>query len=89
MGAAIAIIYLAGFIAAGVVSRSRVGMSQRGRLSAGTIIGSLPWFLMQMASMIAWPGFLCVWLARGRPASPWKSIATGDGSIRVRRRAAN
>ena len=86
MAAVISIIYLVGFIAAGVVSRSRVGMGQRGRLSAGTIIGSLPWFLTQMASMIAWPVFLCVWLARGRPASPWKSITTGDGSIRVRRR---
>jgi hypothetical protein len=89
MAAAIAIIYIVGCIAAGVVSRSRVGLGQRGRLSAGTIIGSLPWFLTQMASVIAWPVFLCVWLARGRPASPWKSIFTGDGSIRVRRRTAN
>jgi len=86
MATAIAIMYLVGILASVAVGRSRAGLSQRGRLSMGTIFGSLPWFLTQMASMFVWPIFLCVWLARGRPASPWKSTTTGDGSIRVRRR---
>jgi hypothetical protein len=54
-----------------------------------TIITSMPWFLTQMAMVAFWPIFLCVWLARGRPASPWKSVTTADGSVRVRRRTAN
>jgi hypothetical protein len=89
MATAIALAYLVGIITSVVVGRSRTGLSQRGRLSMETIFGSLPWFLTQMVSMFAWPVFLCVWLVRGRPASPWKAITTGDGSIRVRRRVAN
>ena len=88
MATAVAIIYLVGIIASVVVGRSRAGLSQWA-LSIDTVFGSLPWFLTQMVSMLAWPVFLCVWLARGRPRSPWKAITTGDGSIRVRRRTAN
>jgi hypothetical protein len=86
MATAIAVVYLVGWISAAGVARSRAGLGQRGRLTPGLILGSLPWFLMQMATMIAWPAFLVVWLARGRPESPWKSITTADGSIRVRRK---
>lgn len=89
MAAVLAILYLVGVLVAAGVSRSRVGISQRGRLSVGTIVTSMPWFLTQMAMVAFWPIFLCVWLARGRPASPWKSVATTDGSIRVRRRSAS
>lgn len=86
MGVAIAVIYLVGCIASAGVGRSRANISQRGRLSAGTIFGSLPWFGTQMVTMALWPVFLCVWLARGRPPSPWKSLRTGGGTIVVRRR---
>jgi hypothetical protein len=86
MGVAIAISYLVGMLTSVGVGRSRAGISQRGRLSALTILGSLPWFLAQMASMFVWPIFLCVWLARGRPQSPWKAFDTIDGTVLVRRR---
>jgi hypothetical protein len=68
-----AVVYIIGFIAAAGVGRSRAGISQRGRLSADLVFGNLPWSLVQMASMVTWPVFLCVWLARGRPKSPWES----------------
>ena len=32
--------------------------------------------------MIVWPAFLGVWLARGRPASPWELTTTVNGSLR-------
>ena len=89
MGIAITIAYLVGCIAAAGVGRSRANISQGGRLSAATIFGSLPWFGTQMATMAVWPIFLCVWLARGRPPSPWKSTRTRNGTIVVRRRTAN
>jgi hypothetical protein len=86
MGLALALGYLAGMLVSAGVGRSRVGVSQRGRLSLFTILGSLPWFLTQMVSMFAWPAFLCVWLARGRPESPWRAMTTGDGTVLIRRR---
>lgn len=78
--------YLIGMLVSVGVGRSRAGISQRGRLSLFTIFGSLPWFMTQMASMLAWPAFLCLWLARGRPDSPWRAVTTVDGSVLVRRR---
>ncbi|WP_410597364.1 hypothetical protein [Amycolatopsis sp. lyj-23] len=86
MGTAFALSYLVGMFASVIVGRSRAGISQRGRLSLFTIFGSLPWFLTQMASMVVWPAFLGVWLARGRPESPWQALTTGGGSLLVRRR---
>lgn len=82
MGTALAIIYFTGVIAAAVVGRSRAGVS---RLSVGTIFGSLPWVGTQVVAMAAWPLFLCVWLARGRPPTPWKSTTTRTGSVRIQR----
>jgi len=80
-------IYLVGIIGAVVVGRARVGLSQRGRLSGATMMRSVPWFVTQMASMILWPIFLIVWLAKGRPESPWEAVTAGrDGSLTVRRR---
>lgn len=87
MTSAIAVVHVIGFIAAAGVGRSRAGISQRGRLSADLVFGSLPWSLVQMASMVTWPVVLCVWPARGRPKSPWKAVTTNDGSLRVRRKA--
>ena len=89
MGLAIAIVYIVGWLATAAVGRSRANISQWGRLSAATIFGSLPWFGTQMATMFAWPVVLCVWLARGRPPSPWKSTTTRNGTIVIRRRTAN
>jgi hypothetical protein len=86
MGLALTLGYLAGMLASAGVGRSRAGVSQRGRLSLFTILGSLPWFLAQVVSMFAWPVFLCVWLIRGRPASPWRALTTGDGTVLIRRR---
>lgn len=86
MGTALAIAYLIGMIATAGVARARIGISQIGRLSMVTILGSLPWFLSQLASMFVWPVLLCVWFARGRPESPWKAVTTGDGTLLVRRR---
>ncbi|MEU4252936.1 hypothetical protein AB0F15_36600 [Amycolatopsis sp. NPDC026612] len=86
MGTAFALGYLVGMLATVGVGRSRAGISQRGRLSLFTIFGSLPWFLTQMASMFAWPAVLGVWLARGRPGSPWQAVTTGGGGVLVRRR---
>jgi len=89
MGIVIAIIYLIGVFASIVVGRSRVGISQMGRLSATTVVTSMPWFLTQMATMIVWPVFLATWIVRGRPRTPWKAVTSQGGSIRVRRRLAN
>jgi hypothetical protein len=86
MGAAFGIAYLIGMLVSAGVGRSRAGISQIGTLSLETVFGSLSWTLTQMASIILWPVFLCVWLVRGRPESPWKSVRTGGGSIRIRRR---
>lgn len=86
MGTAFAFGYLIGMLVSAGVGRSRAGISQRGRLSMFTIFGSLPWFVTQLVSMFAWPAFLCVWLVRGRPDSPWRALTTGDGTVLVRRR---
>lgn len=89
MGAVIALIYLIGIIGSVVVGRSRAGITQSGRLSMETILRSLPWFLTQMAAMAVWPVFLVVWIARGRPASPWKCTPLADGTLTIRRRTAS
>jgi len=85
MGTAVAIVYLVGCLAAAGVGRYRSGLSQRGRLPAGTVLTSLPWFLSQVGSMLAWPVVLGVWIARGRPDSPWKATTNPDGHLRIRR----
>lgn len=86
MGAVFGITYFIGMIASVGVGRSRAGISQRGRLSLLTILRSLPWFASQMASMFVWPAFLGMWLARGRPESPWRAMNTGDGTVIIRRK---
>ena len=87
MELAIGILYLIGVLGALIVGRSRAGLTQLGRLSAATVILSLPWFLSQMASLLFWPVFLVVWLARGRPETPWEAVSSRrGGAIQVRRR---
>jgi hypothetical protein len=86
LGLTIGITYLIGVVGAVVVGRARAGLSQIGRLSAATMALSLPWVLSQMASLVLWPVFLVVWLARGRPETPWESVETRRGVIQVRRR---
>lgn len=86
MGATFGITYFIGMLVSAGVGRSRAGISQRGRLSLLTILMSLPWFLLQMATMFVWPIVLGVWLARGKPKSPWRAMNTGDGTVIIRRR---
>jgi hypothetical protein len=87
MGITVGIIYFIGVFGAVVVGRSRAGLTQLGRLSAATVVLSLPWFLSQMASLLLWPVFLVVWLARGRPETPWEAVSSRrGGAIQVRRR---
>ncbi|GHH56017.1 hypothetical protein [Lentzea cavernae] len=85
MGAAFGITYFIGMLVSAGVGRSRAGISQRGSLSLLTILMSLPWFLTQMATMFVWPIVLGVWLARGKPKSPWRAMNTGDGTVIIRR----
>jgi len=82
--AALAITYLVGVLGAIIVGRSRAGLSQ-GRLSPATVLGSLPWFMTQIFTLLFWPVTLIAWLVRGRPASPWQAVDARDGSVRVRR----
>jgi hypothetical protein len=87
MGLVLGTIYVIGLLAVVVVSRARVGLTQLGRMSGATVLGSLPWFVTQIAAMLFWPIFLGVWLARGRPETPWEVVtAPRSGSLRVRRR---
>jgi len=86
MGIVFSICYLAGMITSVGVGRHRAGISQWGRLSASTIVRSMPWFLSQMASMIVWPAFLVAWLVRGRPKPPWRAVTAGDGTVLIRRK---
>jgi len=85
MALVIALIYFVGLIGSVVVGRFRAGLSQRGRLSAGLMLSSLPWTGHQIASMFFWPVFLVVWLVRGRPASPWQIELSPRGTMRVAR----
>lgn len=86
MGLALTAIYLIGMLTSVGVGRSRAGISQGGKLSMLTVLGSMPWFLNQMASLVFWPAFLGVWLARGRPKTPWRAITTGNGTVLIQRR---
>jgi hypothetical protein len=88
VGAAIGLIYFGGLIGSVVVQRQRAGLSQRGRISLETALTSLRWFAASCGKMLAWPAVLGVWLYQGKPQSPWRSVSTSDGSLRVRRVAA-
>ncbi|MEU6151489.1 hypothetical protein ABZ816_15975 [Actinosynnema sp. NPDC047251] len=83
------ITYIIGMITTAGIARSRAGLGQGGRLSFLTILGSSRWFLTQMVSMFTWPLFLCVWLVRGRPKSPWKVTTTSAGTMLIRHRPGN
>lgn len=83
MGLVLGLIYFVGLFGSLVVGRSRAGLTQLGRLNLATIFTSLEWFVHQLASLFLWPIFLVVWLARGRPESPWRSETTARGTLRV------
>ncbi len=88
MGAVIGAVYVVGVIATVAVGRYRVGLSQRGRLDGSTALRSMPWVAVSSASMLLWPVFLAVWLARGRPETPWETqTSPRDGALVIRRRA--
>lgn len=88
MGMFFGIAYFVGFVGAVVVGRYRAGISQMGRLPTGLMLKSLPWVAHQVTSFALWPVFLGVWLARGRPESPWELVGPVNGSGQVRRRQA-
>ena len=83
MAVVIGLIYVAGWLGAVMVGRSRAGLTQMGRLSLATVLSSFEWFSLQVASGIFWPAFLAVWLIRGRPESPWQCETSPGGTLRV------
>lgn len=85
MAILLALVYLGGWLGTVVVDRYRIGLTQRGTVSLETAVTSLPWAVTTIGKMLVWPLVLVVWLARGRPASPWKVSHTRSGGLRVRR----
>jgi hypothetical protein len=84
--AVLAGVYIIGVLGSVMVGRARLGISQRGRLDGATMMNSIPWVAAQIASMFLWPVFLVVWLAKGRPETPWEAVTTQRGHLKVRRR---
>ncbi|HTJ70942.1 MAG TPA: hypothetical protein VL551_25595 [Actinospica sp.] len=87
MDLVIGLCYFLGMIITTGVQRARIGMTLMGTLSARTVFGSLPWFLVCTVSILFWPIALIAWLAQGRRETPWELIeAPRDGALLVRRR---
>jgi hypothetical protein len=85
MGAAMAIVYVVGVLGSLMIQRQRAGLTQMGRIPMGTLFMSLPWLLTSVSKMVGWPIVLGVWIAQGRPESPWESTHSGSGTLQVRR----
>lgn len=66
-----ALVYLGGMIISIPVQRHRAEVPQIGRLGMATMFSST-WFMVSIAKAFVWPIVLAVWLAQGRPESPWQ-----------------
>jgi hypothetical protein len=87
MGLVIGLIWIIGLIVTICVQRVRIGMTLMGTLSARTVFGSLPWFLICTVSAMFWPVALIVWIAQGRKETPWELVSSPrDNALLVKRR---
>jgi hypothetical protein len=87
MGLIIGLIWFLGLIVTVGVQRVRIGMTLMGTLSARTVFGSLPWFLICLVSAMFWPIALIIWIAQGRKETPWELLTSPrDNALLVKRR---
>lgn len=76
-------IHLGGIVAAWFVLYSRSGLrdvkARHGVDWREFLLPNIPYFLLMWAKCLVWEVVLIVWLATGRPESPWRAAVEIDG----------
>jgi len=81
-------VWLIGVLVSWLVYTNRAGLSdikhKQGIDWREFLVPNVPYFALQLGKQLIWPVVLVVWLARGRPASPWVA-KTQIGKYEVRK----